>query len=169
MEYLHLDFFFGLVDVDSVVAVLASDTFPADLGLFEAGFKAVVDLDPFVLTCCRACWAFIAKNSCLLEHPVFSKIRLMVGEVSSSSSMASREEAWDPWLVVAFLTDEGQDGRAVSEREEPMVLVADEWGACFKFEFDGRAVRTFFLVTYGLSTTRDFRVDGSFSLFLWSK
>jgi len=88
-------FFLGLVDVDLVVAVLALDTFPADLGLFGAVFKTVVDLDPFALTCFRACWAFIAKNSCLLEHPVFSKIRLMVGEVSSSS-MVSREEAWDP-------------------------------------------------------------------------
>jgi len=92
-----LAFFFGLepflfvVDLDTFVALVPLvdlDPFVADLDRFVADDLALfiaAGLDPFVLTCCRACWAFIAKNSCLLEHPVFSKIRLMVGEVSSSS------------------------------------------------------------------------------------
>jgi len=92
--------------------VVVFDPFLAPFGAASGLFGA--DFDLFVLSCA----ARITKSSCLLEHPVFSKIRLMVGEVSSS--MAAREvcEALD---VVAL----------VDERE------TDERAACFKFEFDG--------------------------------
>jgi len=120
VRYLLLDFFLEFVDplgaaldpfvdLDLLVVALALfvvaalDQFvAADLASFVAD-----DLDPFVL----ACAACIAKSSCLLEQPVASKIRLIVGEVSSS--MVSREEALDPCLVVAVLTVDGRDDRDV--------------------------------------------------------
>jgi len=90
-----------LVDLDPLATDLAPilapfvSPFVAALDRLEAAldlFGLVVEVDPFVLTCCFACAARKAKSSCLLEHPVFSKIRLMVGDVSSSS-MVAREEA----------------------------------------------------------------------------
>jgi len=93
-------------------------------------FGLVVEADLFVLTCCLACAARIAKGSCLLEQPVFSKIRVMIGEVSSSSSSMVEREGFKELLDVV-----------ASEREGPVdivvdvVLVVDEQGACFKFKF----------------------------------
>jgi len=174
IQYLLLAFFFGFVFLlaldpfiavdpfvvlDPFVAFVNFDPFVA-LALFVVaaltafGALAVdVDVDeiiePLVLTCCLACLAFIAKNSCLLEHPVFSKILLMIGEVSSSSSMVERAALES--LETAVASDDVM--------EKAMELF----------------VRTFFLVTYGLSVVLrrrrrgalPFREEGSFSLFLW--
>jgi len=101
-----LAFFFGFVDVDLLPLVDLNLFVVAALDPFRAPF--VAGLDPFVAAVAltpivaadlelfalllASCAARIAKSSCLLEHPVFSKIRLMVGEVSSSS-MVAREEA----------------------------------------------------------------------------
>jgi len=90
----------------------------ADLAPFVAD-----DLDPFVL----ACAARIAKNSCLLEQPDAAKIRLIVGDDSSSSSMVAREDG------------------GVCDMEKAIELF----------------VRTFFLVTYGLSAVLRRRRGGA--------
>jgi len=123
-KYLLLDFFFGFVALAPFVAVL--DTLGAP---FVALLGPLVDLDRFVaddlalfiaaglalfalvLASCAAC---IAKSSCLLEHPVFSKIRLMVGEVSSSSTVA--RVALEALDVVALAVDGREAVVAMEDR-----------------------------------------------------
>jgi len=71
------------------VAAAAFDPFRAAFNPFGAAFDPFgAAFNPIVLACCAA---RIAKNSCLLEQPDAAKIRLTVGEVSSSS-MVAREE-----------------------------------------------------------------------------
>jgi len=57
----------------------------------------------------------MAKNSCLFEQPDASKIRLTMGEVSSS--IVAREEALDPCLVVALTAEGREEGGAMSDDE----------------------------------------------------
>jgi len=104
-KYLLLDFFFGFVIALDLFGALTPfialapfvDPFVADLDpSFTAAdlapFVAVAAFHPFGATfnpfVLASSAALLAKSSCLLEHPVFSKIRLMVGEVSSSSMVA---------------------------------------------------------------------------------
>jgi len=94
----------AFIDLEAFVMVL--DPFGLALALDALALDIVdsdvVDLDPFVLASCAA---RLAKSSCLLAQPVCSKIRLMIGEVSSSSSMVAREEELDPCLVIASVVD----------------------------------------------------------------
>jgi len=148
-----LAFFFGLVALDPFDEVLAPFLAPflasfgaaldpfrdGALGLFGAALGpfgassdpfVLVDFDPFAVASFSSA-ALLAKSSCLLEQPVASKIRLMVGEVSSS------------------------------------MVARDNGGACD--DVMEKAVRTFFLVTYGLPAVLRRRRGGavpSFSLLL---
>ena len=91
----------AFIDLETFVMVL--DPFGLALALDALALDIVdsdvVDLDPFVLASCAA---RLAKSSCLLAQPVCSKIRLMIGEVSSSSSMVAE---LDPCLVIASVVD----------------------------------------------------------------
>jgi len=95
----------------------------------------------------------MAKNSCLLEQPVAAKIRLIIGEVSSSSSMVEREALEAVEIAVALVDNRESNGEACDNE-------------CF--------VGTFFLMTYGLSAVLrrrrggavPLREEGSFSLLL---
>jgi len=157
VKYLLLAFFFGFV-VDLVPLVelflfvvllpfVAFLPFVALLPMVDletlTPFVAAA-LDPFALVL-ASCAARIAKSSCLLEQPVASKIRLIVGEVSSS--IVAREEALDPCLVVALAVDE-RDGRAVVV-DGFIGLIAE--GQEFIASFKANGVGTFFLVSYGLT------------------
>ena len=134
-----------LVLAMALFVVVALDWFVADL----ATFVADDDLDPFVLASCAA---RLASNSCLFEQPVAAKIRLTVGEVSSSSSMVERKALEALGIAVAL----------VNERE-------DAGGSCDEKAIE-LLVGTFFLVTYGLIAVlrrrRDRHAAPSFSLSL---
>jgi len=117
----------------------------------------VVDLNPLALASCAA---RLAKSSCLLEQPVCCKIRLIVGDVSSSTIARDRiVVASEAIAVVALVAvrEGGIEMRAVDGQEGRLL------------DGNGRAL------AYGFGMMRlprrggalPLAIDGSFSLFLW--
>jgi len=111
-----------LVDLETLAAfVVDLDPFGAALSVFVL---VLVGFDPFVLELASCVAARLAKSSCLLEQPVASKIRLMVGDVSSSIVAREVFEDLDP-LVIALAVDVRDAGGAMEDDKQGRVFFAE--------------------------------------------